>query len=155
MSGTSAYGTLFGVSTALDMSTGLPTSTHTWDYIGELTGIGGPSITGDTIDVTTHDSTDAYRSFVAGLLDGGDISLEGNLMTAGAGDEMLSLAEARAVVCYRVKFPVSAGSTGMDWLFGGILNTFETDAPHDGKISFSAGVKLTAKPVLTSTYSTA
>jgi len=36
-----------------------------------------------------------------------------------------------------------------------MVNSFETDAPHDGKISFSGGLKLTGKPYLTSTYATA
>jgi predicted secreted protein len=154
MAGKSAYGTLIGYSTeyqVLDLSTA-PVS---WDYLGEVTNIGGPSVTVDTIDVTSHDSsTDAYREFVASLIDGGDITIEGNLIDAAAGNEIVDLLNERISACWRVQFPTAAGSTGFDWLFAGILNNFETDAPHDGKISFSAGVKLTAKPVLTSTYST-
>ena len=152
MSGVSAYGTLFGVSTAMSSLT-LSTMPASWDYIGELTGISGPSISVDTIDVTTHDSsTNAYRQFVAGLIDGGEVTLEGNLLTAGAGDEMIELAETRENICFRVKFP--QGSTGWDWLFAGSVNSYETDAPHDGKIGFSAGVKLTGQPFMTSTYAT-
>lgn len=153
MAGLSAYGTLFGVSTGMSILD-LTTNPSTWDYIGELTGISGPAVSADTIDVTTHDSANGYREFVVGLIDGGDITLEGNLLTAGAGDELLSLAETRDNVCFRVKFPTAAGSTGWDWLLAGSVNSFETDAPHDGKIGFSAGVKLTGQPFMTSTYAT-
>ena len=154
MSGLSAYGTLLGVSTGMS-SLSLTTMPSTWDYIGQLTNISGPSVAADTIDVTSHDSTGAYRQFVAGLLDGGDLSLEGNLLTAGAGDEILDLAETRENVCFYVKFPTAAGSTGWAWLFAGAVNSLETQAPHDGKIGFTASIKLTEQPFMTSTYTTA
>ena len=151
MSGLSAYGTLFGVSTSMSILD-FTTNPSTWDYIGQLTGISGPSVSVDTIDVTAHDSANAYRQFVAGVIDGGEVTLEGNLLTAGAGDELLALAETRENVCFRVKFP--EGSTGWDWLFTGSVNSFETDAPFEDKIGFSAGVKLTGQPFMTSTYAT-
>ena len=75
MSGLSAYGTIFTLG-----------STGTTGIIGNLTNISGPGITADTIDVTSHDSTGGYRQFIAGLIDGGEISLEGNLVTAAAGN---------------------------------------------------------------------
>ena len=143
MSGLSAFGTIFTLG-----------STGSTGVIGNLTGISGPGISADTIDVTSHDSTNGYRQFVAGVIDGGEVTLEGNLLTAGAGDEMLELAETRANVCFRVKFPTASGSTGWDWLFAGSLNSFETDAPFDDQVSFSAGVKLTGQPFMTSTYAT-
>ena len=150
MAGYAAYGTVFGYSTAMSVLD-LTTKPSTWDYIGELTGIGGPSVSVDTIDVTSHGSADAYREFVAGLIDGGDITLEGNLVSASAGNEMVDLHNSRAVVSFRIKFTDTSTS---NWLFTGVANAFECDAPHDGKISFSAGVKLTGKPFLTSTYGT-
>ena len=156
MSGYSAFGTVFGYSTA--QSTILINSTSTaigstWDYIGEITNIGGPTLSVDTVDVTSHNSTDAFREYVAGIIDGGDISLEGNVISAAAANSLIGLSEGRAVVTFRIKFPLSsAGSTGRDWLFCGVSNSFETDAPHDGKMGFTAGIKLTGKPALTSTY---
>ena len=157
MAGRSAFKTVFGYSTAQSSIKINSTSTDigsTWDYIGELTNIGGPSLSVDTVDVTSHNSTDAFREFTAGVIDGGDISLEGNVISAAAANALTELSVDRAVVTFRVQFPTSAGSTGHDWLFCGIANSFETDAPFDGKIGFSAGIKLTEKPFLTSTYAT-
>ena len=151
MAGYAAYGANFGYSTAqsyISLSTAIGS---TWDYIGSVTGIGGPSLAVDTIDVTAHDSTSAAREFVAGLIDGGDISLEGNVISASAANEMIDLSNNRAVVTFRVQFGATVAG---DWLFCGIANSFETDAPHDGKIGFSAGIKLTGRPYLTSTYGT-
>ena len=157
MAGYSAFGTVFGYSTA--QSTILINSTSTaigstWDYIGEITNIGGPTLAVDTVDVTSHNSTDAFREYVAGIIDGGDISLEGNVVSAAAANALVDLSVSRAVVTFRIKFTVPSGSTAQDWLFCGIANSFETDAPFDGKIGFSAGIKLTEKPFMTSTYAT-
>jgi len=157
MAGYSAFGTVFGYSTAQSTILINSTSTEigsTWDYIGEITNIGGPTLSVDTIDVTSHNSTDAFREYAAGLIDGGDISLEGNVVSASAANSLIGLSEDRAVVTFRIKFNMPSGSTGNDWLFCGIANSFETDAPHDGKMGFSAGIKLTEKPYLTSTYAT-
>ena len=153
MSGISAYGTLLGVSPGMS-SLSLTTMPSTWDYIGQLTNISGPSVAADSIDVTSHDSTGGHRQFVAGVIDGGDLSFEGNLLTAAAGDELMDLAEIRDNVCFYDKFPTAAGSTGWAWLFAGAVNSFETQAPHDGKIGFTASVKLTGQPFMTSTYAT-
>ena len=38
--------------------------------IAELESISGPSISMDTIDVTTHNSTGGIREFVGGMIDG-------------------------------------------------------------------------------------
>ena len=158
MAGHSAYGTLLGTATSASMLD-LTTNPSSWTYIGDLTGIGGPNMSVDTIDVTAHDSTGGFREFVAGLIDGGDITFEGNLLTAAAGDEIIELAEERANVLFIVKFPTS-GTIVADannreaWLLAGSVVGFETNAPHDGKIGFSASIKLTGQPFLTSTYTT-
>ena len=78
------------------------------------------------------------------------------MISAEAGNAMVDLLNARAVVNFRVKFSGwPADTTGNDWLLSGIVNSFETDAPHDGKMGFSGGLKLTGSPFLTSTYTTA
>ena len=156
MAGESAFGTAFGVSTgvsALDLST----RPSTWNYIGDLTNISGPSISVDTIDVTAHDSADAAREFVAGVIDGGDITLEGNFTDAASGEELTDLIDTRSIISFIVKFPTTGthatSTVNMEaWLFTGAFVGLETDAPFDGKIGFSASVKLSGKPFLTSTY---
>jgi len=135
MAGLSAYGTKFCLG-----------STSTAQQIANLTGISGPSISVDTIDVTAHDSTGGYREFVAGLIDPGEITLEGNLVTAAAGNVILTELSARASTKATIIFP-----TGACWKSTSALVTaFETDAPHDGKIGFSATLKISGTPSLSS-----
>ena len=157
MAGHSAFGTLLGVATSasvMDLSTNPACSTG-WTDIVNLTNISGPSISVDTIDVTAHDSADGFREFTAGVIDGGDITLEGNFTSTGI--EIKDLADLREIIGFRVRFTTTGTSPNVvnydTWLLTGSMVSVETGAPHDGKIGFSAGVKLSGKPFLTSTYS--
>lgn len=126
-----------------------------WDSqnIAELSSISGPSETADTIDVTSHDSDDTYKEFVAGLRDGGDISFEGNLITTDTDGQiaMHTDFQAGSKKAFIVKFP--------DWVEttheypqitgNGIVTAFAADFPSDDKISLSGTIKVTGKPTLT------
>ena len=135
MAGLSAFGTKFVLG---------DTSTAAGSLIGNLTGISGPNISVDTIDVTAHDSTGGYRAFVAGLIDPGEISIEGNLVTAAAGNVILTELSARTSTKAAIVFPGGAAWASTSCLVVG----FETDAPHDGKIGFSATLKISGTPAL-------
>jgi len=112
---------------------------------GEITNISGPGISVDEVEITNHNSADDFKEFVAGLIDGGEFSVEGNLTSAivtGLYADLL----ARISKSYVVTFPNS-----MTWTFSGYPKSFETDAPVDGKLGFSATFRVTGKPVLAST----
>ncbi|WP_017602209.1 phage tail tube protein [Nocardiopsis lucentensis] len=49
-------------------------SPETFDLVGEATDISGPEMSRDTIEVTSHDSPDAFREWVGGLKDGGEVT---------------------------------------------------------------------------------
>ena len=138
MAGLSAYGTIFTLG-----------STGSTGVIGNLTNISGPGITADTIDITSHDSTGAYRQFVAGLIDGGEISLEGNLVTAAAGNAFMTAINNRSTTACSIILPTTGTSIGK-WTFSAVPVSFETQTPHDGKIGFTASVKVTGTPTLSS-----
>ncbi len=133
MAGFSAYGTILRIDTNIGHGR----------LIAELTNIGGPSISVDTIDVSSHDSPNAFREFVAGLIDAGEISFEGNLIDLDQSDEIMDAIEDREVFGFEIQFP-----EGEQWEFDGIVTGMETSAPHDGKIGFSASVKATGEAVL-------
>lgn len=111
--------------------------------VAELTNVGGPSVSVDPIDVTSHDSADKFREFVAGLKDGGEISVEGNLVSSAQGNVILDNIVSGTVVAVVITFPSSITFTAQGFATG-----FEPGAPHDDKLSFSATIKITGKPVL-------
>jgi len=122
-----------------------------WDAVdlAELTSISGPSESMSPIDVTSHDSASGFREFVAGLHDGGEISLEGNFIV---GDTTGQIAmhddfQATTVKTWILKFP--GWASGPQFTGSGYITAMSFDFPFDGKISFSATIKITGKPVFT------
>ncbi len=129
MAGVNAFGTVLTVGSA----------------IAELTNIGGPGLSAETIDVTSHDSTDAWREFVGGLKDGGEITVDGNFTTAAAANTLIILLGVLTSGA-TIVFPTTPATT---WTFDCIVTGYETTAPMEDKLSFTATLKVSGKPVLT------
>ena len=117
--------------------------------IAEATNITGPSQSGDMIDVTSHDSPSAFREFVAGLRNGGDISIEGNFIKGDPGQiAMHTDFQAGTKRAWIIKLPGWVG--GVPQISGfGFVTAFDLTYPLEDKIGFSATVKVTGIPTLT------
>jgi predicted secreted protein len=115
--------------------------------VAGLTSIGGLELSADTIDVTTLDSDGGYREFIAGFKDAGEVSLEGYLETeTGKGQkELYDLFESGATEEFTIQFPTGMGS----WEFSGVVTGFATGADLEDPLSFSATIKVSGKPTLT------
>jgi len=126
-----------------------------WDGVDldESTQITGPSESMSPIDVTNHDSASAFREFVAGIHDGGEITVEGNFIS---GDSTGQIAmhtdfQATTVKAWKIKHPAWVASSHeypeMDG--NGYVTSFEINCPYDGPITYKATIKVTGKPTLT------
>ena len=115
------------------------------ETIGEITNIGGLSLSLDAIDVTNHGSTSAYREFVAGLIEPGEVTIEGNHIPADAGQvAILTHMEARTKRALLITYPDAS-----NWAFSAMVTSYNAaDAPVDGKLAFSATFKVSGVPVL-------
>ena len=161
MAGFSALGTKLIMSTdsiTLGSSSGLES-----EILGDLTNISGPTMSAEEIDVSSHDSTGYFREFVAGFLDGGEVSLEGNLTVGGGADDLVDAFADRVSRNFAVVFPAtgtSAASTytylghWLRWTFAGTVTGVETAAPYDDKAGFSASIRVSGQPVLSATTTT-
>ena len=129
-SGISGYGTLL-----------------VWNYhrILEMLSIGGPSESRDTIDVTSHDSADGYREFLAGLATGGDISLEGNLIVEDTNGQVALYSDLQGGT-ERAAWVVMPMSAGAAMSFQALAKAFTPSHPHDGKIGVSMALQIEGKP---------
>jgi len=152
-----------GKGTMLTMSTGTLTSTSFNPgvpavLIGDLTNIGGPTMSADEIDVSSHDSTGNFREFVAGFKDAGEISLEGNLTVGGGADDLVDAFKDRVNREFHINFPVSSTSavneSYLRWELEGTVSGVETAVPYDDKAGFSASVRLSGAPTLVHTTTT-
>lgn len=123
--------------------------TETTDWkVGSLTSIGEIGLEIGEEDITTLDSPDRAKEFMAGDLDAGECPIAG--MIKKAEDEqtvakMMSLIQASATEDWLVTFP-----SGATWSFKAFIKSFKTtEATTDGKVGFSATLRITGLPVYT------
>ena len=133
------YGTLF--------KSGNGASPEVFATLAEVTSITPPAMARDTVDATHEESPGAWREFIAGLKDGGEISLELNFVAGGSASLALmnefDLDGPQALKNRQILFP-----DGSYFAFAAILTAFEPDAPLDDKMTASATYKISGKPSL-------
>lgn len=121
--------------------------TVTWagHDIGYLTDVKGPSMKADEIDISNHDSPNGFRQFVAGLRDGGEITLEMKYIPGSLTGQKFLLADFNSGTEQQMVITYADGST---WTLNGIVTGFEPDAGAiDNARLLSVTVKATGKPV--------
>lgn len=120
-----------------------------WNYLRilEMASVSGPSQTRDVIDVTSHDSPDKFREFLAGPAAGGDVSIEGNLIVEDELGQMAFYTDLQGGT-KRTAWIVMPMAVGASLLFDAIPISFSPSAPHEDKISVSAALRITGKPTL-------
>lgn len=114
--------------------------------VSELTRIGSPSITVETIDVTNHQSPDGYKEFIAGLMDAGEIPIEGNFISGDTNGQIgiVNDLNGKVIQDYAITFPDAT-----TWTFKALVTAFQIgEADVNGKLSFSATLKVSGKPAL-------
>jgi predicted secreted protein len=120
------------------------TPTEVFTAIANVTDITPPGIERETYDVTAHDSPEAWREFIGGLKDGGEVEIEINYDPREHDSLVADFADPNPRN-YKVVWPLSLGN----WAFGAILTNFEPEAPHDDKLAASLTFKVSGKPTIT------
>lgn len=136
MSGLNAFGTVIGRGNGA-----APTEVFT--ALANCTSIKPPGLSRDTIDVTAHDSPDAWKEFLGGLKDGGEFSTDVNY-DPDDHDTLVDDFDDTEPRNYKFTFP-----NGAVWAIKALITGFEPNAPHDGKLAASLKWKVSGKPVLT------
>ena len=122
--------------------------TEVFTTIAQVTNIGGPSLSQETIDVTTHSSAGAFREKVGGLLDGGEITLDINFGPTEpthkeAVGGLLKDYTDRSVNNYKLIFPDTTY-----WIVPCLVTGFTPDSPVDGKLGASVTLTVSGQPTL-------
>jgi hypothetical protein len=130
-------------------------TTFTWNgvVIANLTAINGIELSVDSIDVTSHQSADYYKQVLPGLIDAGEVSIEGNFEYTDTTGQVAMMTDLnnRTSRTGIITFPSATGST---WTFTGyVLGLKIGDAGLDGTVPFSAKIKPTGKPTFATTAS--
>jgi len=138
MPGLNAFGT--------QLQRGDGESPEVFASIANITTISGPEISRETIDVTAHNTANAYMEFRGGLKDGGEVSLELNY-DPNEHDVLVDDFDDVEPRNYKIVFPVTPAVT---WAFAAIMTEFSSEAPYDDKLSASITLKVSGKPTITS-----
>lgn len=119
--------------------------------VAQVTNLGGPGLSLDTIDVTTHDSSNAWEEMVGGIKRSGEANLElvfdpaDNTQdatdTAGLGYRLKN----KVMTAFSIVFPDSGSTT---WSFDGYVSGFDPGEPVDGALTASVTVRPTGSLIL-------
>jgi len=121
-----------------------------WVDIAEINSITGPSMSRDTIDVTSLDSTGGYREFITGFRNAGTVVLAMNF-TRATYETMLNDFESNTIQNYQIVLP-DVENTGLD--FEGLVSELPLTIPADDKVTADVTIQVTGKVYLSSSGST-
>jgi predicted secreted protein len=134
MSGLDGFGTKL-------LRSDMATPTPNFVELAGVSNISGPGISREILDVTAHDSPNAYREFLGGVKDPGEVSVDVNY-NPSVHDVWIDDLDDTDPRDYEIEFP-----DGTVWEFKAFLTSFEPTAPFDDKLTASAAFKVTGKPV--------
>ena len=142
MTAMAAFGTTLGIGDG-----GGP---ETFTTIAQVRTSSGPGLSADTIEVSHHESTGGWRTFVAGMKDGGEVGLDLLFDPVAATHKdasggLLDLLDSGAENNFELTFSDTASTT---WTFAGLVTGFEPTAPYDGELTASVSIKVTGQPTL-------
>lgn len=117
-----------------------------WSDIAEINSITGPSMSRDTIDVTSLDSTGGYREFITGFRNAGTVVLAMNF-TRDTYELMKTDFESNVAQNYQIVLP-DVENTGLD--FEGLVTELPLTIPADDKVTADVTIQVTGKVEISS-----
>jgi len=115
----------------------------------EVLKAGGPGMKADMKEVSNMGSPNAYKEFIAGLREGGDVTFEGNYIPKEATNSQATLRtdfENGTLSCWCLDMPGPAGN-GI-WMFNAFVSSIQPTYPLDDRVTFTGTLRITGKPVL-------
>jgi predicted secreted protein len=112
-----------------------------WAAVAEINSITGPSMSRDTIDVTSLDSIGGYREFIAGFRNPGTVQLSMNF-TRATYELFKSDFESNVIKNYRIVLP-DAENTSVEFM--GLVTELPMTIPADDKITNDVTIQLSGQ----------
>ncbi|MAH47572.1 hypothetical protein CMI37_17255 [Candidatus Pacearchaeota archaeon] len=105
--------------------------------------ISGPTV--DDIDLTSSDSTNRFKAYVAGMIDPGEITVDVcyDGSASGTADDVMGNFGATDEV-WTITFTDTS-----TWVCNGYIKSATFGAPYDGKVTSTITIKLTGEPTYT------
>lgn len=118
-----------------------------WEAIAEVNSISGPTMSRDTIDVTSLDSTGGYREFIGGFRDGGTIQLA---MNFSATTYAIMKADFEDAASHNYEIVLADAPTYTSLEFVGFVTEVPLEITPDDKITSSVTIKITGEVTVNS-----
>jgi len=136
-----ASSAVFGKGTLLQVETAV---TGVYQTIPECRNIGAPTPDRDQIDVTNHDSVGAFREFIGGLVDPGEVTAECNFVpTNTVHAQCLADSISSTSVPRNFRILLVGGTRAID--FAGYIQRFGPSFPHDAQYTADISIKVTGQ----------
>lgn len=119
--------------------------------IAEVKSINGPKFDTADIDVTTHDTSDGFHEYIAGLKEGGELAFAINFVPTHATHDLASGLLGRYMEDgdkrhnFQVVLPDVAHTT---WVIPGFVKSFGILAPVDNVLAADVAIKVSSRPTL-------
>lgn len=139
---------LVGRSAKLQVGDG--SSPDVFSDVAEVVSISGPGRSAQQADTTHLNSPNDYMEYKPGMLDGGEVTIEGRWIPTDSSlntdtDGLLNLMEARTTRTFKVLWP-----DGSDTQFEAFITAFEPNVGgHSEPVNLSVTLKVTGKPTET------
>jgi predicted secreted protein len=117
-----------------------------WVNIAEVNSITGPSMSRETIDVTSLDSTGGYREFIASFRDAGTIVLNMNFTRTNY-ETMKDDFDSEDLQQYEILLPDSENTS---FEFTGLVTELPLTIAMGNKVSMDTTIKISGEPTLNS-----
>ena len=141
-----ASNAIAGVGTSFRKWNTTDSSAGFWEAIAEVKTISGPGLTRGTHDVTSLDSTDGYKEFIAGFKDSGTVVLNMNF-SRDEYEMMKTDFESDTNQNYEIFLP-DDDETSLE--FEGLVTEMPLTIPADDVITVDITIKITGKVTLNS-----
>lgn len=125
--------------------------------IGQVKDISGPGITRGDVDVTDHDSSDGFREYLPGLVDGGVYTFtvgwdsQNTAHLQGAGTGLIGDFDGGGCTLSAWQHTLTQCAGTAVWTFVGYVNGFTMNNPVEGEVTADLSVKISGKPTMTVT----
>lgn len=117
-----------------------------WEELAEVNNISGPGMSRETIDVTTLNSTGGYREIIAGLRDGGQVSMSMNF-TREEYEKLKEDFESDDKQHYQIMLP-DPEQTAFE--FEGLVMEIPLDITVDDKVTVDVTIQISGQVNLSS-----
>jgi len=130
-------------------------STGIFSTMAEVISVSPPVYNMGTIDISNHQTTDYYREYLPGLIDGGTLTFTANYVESTAGGAssgavewsrglINDLMDARTKIGWGIT--LSGTSSQNVWTGVGYITSYQLLASNDKAVQYTVSIKVSGKP---------